>query len=148
MGSTHARILLHVVFATKNRRPDIQAPWRGQLHAYLTGTCCKLEADCLIAGGVEDHVHMLIAIPPTHCVSDLVREIKKASNGWIRESMGVPDFSWQSGYFVISVSPSGVDDVFSYIRDQERHHAKSDFRTEYEALLRKCGIEVDPRDLP
>lgn len=100
----------------------------------------------LIIDGMDDHVHMLIMLPPTVCVSDAMRFIKANSSRWMKERSGKP-FAWQTGFGVFSVSRSGVESVAKYIRDQEIHHRKFDFREEFVALLNKNGVEYDPEYL-
>jgi predicted subunit of tRNA(5-methylaminomethyl-2-thiouridylate) methyltransferase len=55
------------------------------------------------------------------------------------------DFSWQEGYAAFSVSSSNLNRVILYIQNQEAHHRKSDFEEEFRALLRKHGVEYDPK---
>ena len=64
----------------------------------------------------------------------------------MKERFGKP-FAWQKGFGVFSVSRSGVDAVAKYIRDQEIHHAKFDFRTEFVLLLERNGVDYDEKYL-
>jgi putative transposase len=80
MGSTYYNLHYHWVCSTKERRPFIQPDWRLRLHEYLGGTIRGLAGVPLKLGGVADHVHALIGLKPTHCLSDFVRELKKASS--------------------------------------------------------------------
>ena len=57
------------------------------------------------------------------------------------------EFSWQEGYGAFSVSSSTLDSVIRYIRNQEKHHRKFTFEEELRAILRRHGIEYDPRHL-
>ena len=96
-------------------------------------------------GGVEDHVHLLIKINATHSVANLVREIKKSSNSWMKER--VPEFGWQEGYGAFSVSQERMKGVEKYIRGQVEHHKTMDFLEERIMLFRLAEIEFDPNEL-
>ena len=126
MPSTYYSLHNHYVFSTKNRDPSLHEDIINQTHEYLGGIIRGLGAKPEMIGGVADHVHMLIGQKTTHCPADLVREIKKASTDWLRVEQ--PDFSWQEGYGVFSVSPDRLDAVSKYIVKQPVHHSKK--RTE------------------
>jgi putative transposase len=81
MSSTHLTLHYHIVFGTKNHQPMIEPAWRGDLHAYLGGIVRTANG---IAGGVvgvSDHVHLLIGLRATHCLADVLRELKAVSSG-------------------------------------------------------------------
>jgi REP element-mobilizing transposase RayT len=59
--------LLHVVFSTQDRRPLITPDIQERLWPYLGGIARKNKMKILRAGGVEDHVHLLISLPATPC---------------------------------------------------------------------------------
>jgi REP element-mobilizing transposase RayT len=147
MGSTHASLLYHLVFATKGREPWLRVEWRARLHEYLGGLVRDLGGVPQGIGGVDDHVHLLVGLKPVHCLADFMRELKKASSRWVGEVMGVRLFRWQEGYgaFTVGVSVKGA--VQEYIARQEEHHRRRSFREEYVAMLRKAGVEFDERYL-
>ncbi len=145
MGSTYYSLHYHWVCSTKERRPSIR-DWRPQFHEYLGGTLRGLESAPLKVGGVEDHVHALIGMKTTHCIADFVRELKKASSNWAKENHD-PDFAWQEGYAIFSVSASMLDTVSLYIERQEDHHGKMSFADELKQLPDKHGVKYDPEYL-
>ncbi len=146
MASTFLSLHYHVVFSTKDRRPLITPAWRLQLHDYLGGTVNGLGGFSQRVGGVADHVHLLFGLKATHCLADFMRELKKASSCWAKESHE-PEFTWQDGYAAFTVSASKRDVVREYIANQETHHAKRDFESELKELLDKHGVEYDERYL-
>ena len=83
--------------------------------------------ECEILEGhlMPDHVHMLIAIPPKHAVSQVVGYMKGKSAIHIARVYGerrrnfVGQSFWARGYFVSTV---GRDEevIRKYIRDQEK----------------------------
>ena len=147
MPSTHTSLLYHLVFATKNREPLIEPAWRDRLHEYLGGAVRGLGGTPQGVGGVADHVHLLIGLKPTHCLSDFMRELKKASSIWVSEALDLPVFAWQEGYAAFTVSASARALVQDYIARQEEHHHRQSFREELIAFLQKSGVEYDERYL-
>ena len=79
MPSTHLSLHYHIVFSTKERRAFIDERWRNQLHAYLGGAIRTTGGVAENVGGVADHVHLLIGLRATHCLADVIRDIKAAS---------------------------------------------------------------------
>lgn len=128
------------------RRPFLRAEWRQRFHEYLGGTVRGLGGTPLKVGGVEDHVHGLFGLKTTHCTADFVRELKKATSVWTGENHE-PEFQWQEGYSIFTVSASAVETVAQYIDRQEEHHRKMSFEDELKLLLERHGIKYDPKFL-
>ncbi len=147
MPQSLAQVYLHLIWSTKHRRPFlIDREERGKMHAYLAGTCHNLKCPSLIVGGVEDHVHILCRFGRTITIADLIRDLKRASSGWSKSlSPTLKEFDWQDGYGAFSISPSHVEGLTKYIRDQEERHRRESFQDEFRRLLRKYGIEFDER---
>ena len=146
MGSTYYSLHYHWVCSTKERRPFVRPDWRPHLHEYLGGTIRGLAGVPLKIGGVADHVHALIGLKPTHCVSGFVRELKKASSVWATAHHEC-HFGWQEGYSVFTVSASVMEKVRQYIAEQEDHHHQRTFEQELRELLEKHGVQYDPKYL-
>lgn len=148
MPGTFSQIYLQVVFAVKGRQSLIQASWEEELYKYITGIVRNKEQKMLAINGMPDHIHFLIGMKPTCCLSDLVREIKKASNEFINEKKFTHQkFQWQEGYGAFSYSHSGLDNVIAYINNQKEHHKKKTFRDEYLDFLVKFNIDHKPEYL-
>ncbi len=121
---------------------------RSRPFGYLGGVVREQGGKALAINGTADHVHMLLSLPATMSVSDLVRFVKALSSKWVHETL--PDqskFSWQPGYGAFSVSQSNVPAVSTYIQTQEEHHKKVSFQDEFLALLKRNEIEFDERYL-
>ena len=145
MPQSLARLLVHLVFSTKNRIPFLRSPeLRSEAHAYLTATLRGLDCEPVQVGGVGDHVHLLFSLSRTISLADLVKHLKTSSTKMIREK-GQGDFSWQTGYGAFSVSESNKSAVIAYIVDQEVHHRKMTFQEEIRALLKKHCMRFDER---
>jgi len=145
MPNTYTSLHYHIIFATKNREPFLDSPLRERMHAYLGGCVRTIGGTPLEIGGVSDHVHLLVGLKPTHCVSDVLRTIKKASSEWIRHKIAT--FHWQDGYSAFTVGRKGVENLRRYIATQAEHHQTKTFEEEYRELLKAHGIEFDERYL-
>ena len=147
MPQSLARVVLHVVFSTKNREPFLKdADLRKRLHAYMAGVLQRIGCEPILVGGVEDHVHLLGNLSRTVTIAELVEEAKKSPSKWVKDQgPQYREFFWQSGYGAFSVSQSNVEQVRAYIATQEEHHRKVSFQDEFRALCRKHGVEIDER---
>jgi len=143
MSHTCGNILLHLIFSTRERRPLMRPEFRNDLFAYLGGIVREMGGTALIVGGTADHVHMLVRVRPSQPAAEIARIVKTNSSRWIRERC--PDFAWQTGYGVFSVSESNVSAVKQYIASQEEHHSRRSFQDEFRMFLRKNGIVVDEK---
>lgn len=147
MPSTHLSLHYHLVFSTKDRAPIIADDWRERLHAFLGGIVKNLGGTPTEIGGVADHVHMLIGLRATHCLADVMREIKAGSSRWVHEELGLAAFSWQEGYGAFTVGAPQCGAVRNYIAKQEEHHCVKTFQEEYIEFLKLSGVEYDDRYL-
>lgn len=145
--STFASLHYHIVFSTKNRHPTIEDTWLFRLHDYLGGIVKSLDGFPQGIGGIEDHVHLLVGLRPTHCISDFMRELKKSSSNWVHETIDCAKFQWQEGYGIFSVSPTAREQVKAYIANQREHHRAKTYLDEYIEFLNKAGVDYDPRYL-
>ena len=147
MPQSLARVVLHVVFSTKNREPFLKDDdVRRRLHAYMAGVLQRIGCEPILIGGVEDHVHVLCNLSRTVTIAQLVEEAKKSPSKWVKEQgPQYREFFWQSGYGAFSVSQSNVEQVRAYIATQGEHHRKVSFQDEFRALCRKHGVEIDER---
>jgi putative transposase len=140
VSHTYAQNVIHVVFSTKDRRRLMSGEFRPRMWAYAAGVCKKLDILVLAVGGMEDHIHLLLRIPPTLTVAKAILVIKSNSSRWASEE-GLK-FAWQEGYGAFSVSSSIVPAVIRYIRNQEAHHRMMSFGAEFLALFKKQKIEL------
>jgi REP element-mobilizing transposase RayT len=131
-----------VVFAVKYRESLILPAWETELYKYITGIVQNKEQKMLAINGMSDHLHFFIGMKPTCCLSDLVREVKKSSNEFIKERGFAPfRFQWQEGFGAFSYSHSSLDNVIRYIMNQKEHHKKQTFKDEYLTFLKNFAVE-------
>ncbi|MEK7951903.1 IS200/IS605 family transposase [Luteolibacter soli] len=146
MPQSLSRILIHLVFSTKNREPALSTALQAELHPYLAGTLDSMDCPSLRVGGVGDHVHMLFGLSRTKTIAEVVEAVKTSSSKWIKsKDARLSSFHWQSGYAAFSVSQSDADQVVAYLANQAEHHRKRTFQEEYRLLLEKYQVPFDER---
>lgn len=148
MPGTFSQIYIQIVFAVQNRNSLINPIWEERLYKYITGIVQNKGQKMLAINGMPEHIHFFIGMSPSCCLSDLVREVKKSSNAYIKENQFIKsNFNWQEGFGSFSYGHSQLDSVIKYIMNQKKHHAKQTFKEEYINLLKKFSIEYDERYL-
>ena len=148
MPQSLASLYVHLIFSTKDRRPWLEEAWFPELRKYFAGTVRAQGSKLIAGGGTNDHVHLLLSMAKQVSLSDLVRDLKSNSSGWIhREFPEMHDFAWQTGYAAFSVSFSGRGQVQRYIENQREHHRRRTFEEELLAILKKHEMEFDERFL-
>ncbi|MCH6234280.1 IS200/IS605 family transposase [Cognataquiflexum rubidum] len=142
MPGTFSQLYIHVVFAVRGRKSLILSNWEDELYKYVTGIIQNKDQKLLAINGMPDHIHILIGMKPNCCLSDLVREVKKSSNNFIKERKFTRQkFEWQDGYGAFSHGQRSLDNVIQYIMNQKERHKTQTFRDEYVAFLKKFQIE-------
>ncbi len=142
MSDTFSQIHIQVVFAVKYRQSLISSVWEERLYQYITGTIQKSGQKLLAIGGVQDHIHFLIGMRPTCCLSDLVRDIKKSSTELINSNkLAKHHFQWQAGFGAFCYEKTSIDRIVNYIWNQKEHHKNQSFKEEYRLLLRENEVE-------
>jgi REP element-mobilizing transposase RayT len=137
---------VHIIFSTKERAPLIAPALQPRLYEYIGGILRADKNSLIAAGGISDHVHLLVSLGRESSIADTVRIVKSNCSKWIHESFrDLEAFAWQAGYGAFAVSFSNLGQVKRYIAEQEDHHRKRTFQEEYREFLRRHEIEFDER---
>ena len=150
MASTLTELLYHAIWSTKNREPIIRREIEESVWRILAGTAERNRMHIIRAGGIENHVHVLLHIPKALTVSEAMQRLKGGSSKFINDEQLVGanrSFAWQDGYAAFTVSPSNVPSVVRYISSQREHHRKKSFEEELVEFLDRHGVAYDPRYL-
>ena len=148
MANTFTSIHIHLVFSTKNRERRIAPAIEEQVWRYLGGICRAHEVKALQIGGVEDHVHLLVGLPPVLALSELMRRLKGESSKWFSATFpNAGGFAWQDGYGGFSVGHSQIADTIRYILQQREHHGREPFEAEFKKFVQFHDLEADERYL-
>jgi REP element-mobilizing transposase RayT len=146
MPQSLSRVLVHLVFSTKNRAPLLTDEIRAELHPYLSVLLNDNDCPSLQVGGVDDHVHLLFGLSRTLAIAEIVEILKVASSKWIKTKSGqLAEFHWQHGYGAFSIGQSQATRVVRYIQNQPEHHRRISFQDEFRGLLERYQIAFDER---
>ena len=143
--ATYTKLLYHLVFSTKDRRPLITPELRDPLFQYIGGIVREHRGVLMTAGGMPDHVHLLVNLRAQPSIADHLQAIKGNSSRWLNKRNPDRRFAWQAGYGAFSLSESKVPSVRRYIANQERHHRRISFKDELIQLLERHGVDYDER---
>jgi putative transposase len=143
MPSTHLSLHYHLVFSTKNRERWLTPTIRERVHRYLGGTVRGLGAMPHAVSGIDDHVHVLFGLKATHCLADVMRELKSEFSAWIHRELGLTVFHWQEGYGAFTFGAPDMESVRRYVLNQEEHHRTKSFQEEYVEMLKRGLDEYD-----
>jgi REP-associated tyrosine transposase len=146
MSHTFSNLLYHLVWSTKNREPLIKKEIKHRFHSYIKTVIEREGANLLFINGIEDHVHLLVAMPLTMLIPDLIEKVKPVSSKWFNKTFPeIKGFKWQEGYGAFTVGKSNLQAVINYIKNQEEHHKTVSFEKEFISLLEAQGISYDKR---
>jgi len=136
----------HIVFRTYRSGKTIPEAHERELYAYIYGIAKNLRCQTYRIGGMPDHVHIFVSLPPTLPLSSFVQRVKTDSSKWLKMNPNFPDFrGWGHEYAGFSYSVRDKDMVVGYIMRQKEHHRRLSFAEEYRAFLVDNGIAIDER---
>ena len=148
MANTYSQIYIQIVFAVKYRQSLIMPTWEDELYKYICGIIRNKNHIPIAVNGVANHIHILIAMRPIGNLSELVREIKKATTHFINDNhLTRSHFQWQEGFGAFSYHRSMLPTIVRYINNQKEHHRTTTFRDEYYRLLDEFKIKHDEKYL-
>ena len=90
MADAFSQIYIQTVFAVKSRQALIMPAWENELHKYITGIVEHRGHKLLAIDSMPDHIHLFFGLKPAEAIADFVREVKKASNDFIKEKRFTP----------------------------------------------------------
>lgn len=140
MSQSLSKVLLHIVFSTKNRTPWIKDALRPKIHAYIAQICRNEGSEAYRVGGIEDHIHIACTLSRTLTISKLLEEVKRSSSAWIKQQdSACKEFSWQAGYGVFSLGQSQLPSLIAlYLYDIDFFQdSKHKINSHYKDLFRK-----------
>lgn len=117
------QLFYHIVTTTKNRLPLITADIEPVLFRYLQTKAYDLEGIVYAIGGVEDHIHMVVSIPPKISVANFIGQVKGFASAEINQYLkNHPKFIWQAEYGVYSFDKKRMPNFVDYVERQKEHH--------------------------
>ena len=144
MPQSYNKIWIHAIWSTKYREPLIQQNVENKIFHYIAEQLRAQGCPVRIINGMPDHIHCLFLLTPKKSIADVIKQIKGSSSHYINQNNIITEkFAWQTGYAAYSVSESGVEKVFAYIKNQKSHHRKNNFQNEYETFIKLYRLEHD-----
>ncbi len=143
-----SQMYIQLVFAVRNREALLRNDIKNVVFAYMSGIVTNLKHKSIIINGMPDHVHVFLGLNPSVSISQTVYELKRSTSLFINnENWFNTKFYWQEGYGAFTYSQSQLDNVYNYILNQEDHHYKQSFRSEYIDLLESFKVKYDKKYL-
>lgn len=138
------KLIYHIIFRTKHSIPAIVERHETELYAYILGYMKNKEYHLYRIGGMPDHIHLLVSIPPTISLSEFVRDLKASTSKMLKDNPKFPNFpGWNNGYAAFSYSPNEKDMICNYIKNQKEHHKSKTFVDEYKEYAQSLGIAIE-----
>jgi REP-associated tyrosine transposase len=134
MRHAGAEVYIHVAWATWDRLPLLVGEIERSVHRAIAAKCAELGAEVVALGGIEDHIHLLVKLPPSVSLAQLIGQTKGATSHLATHIL-LPAgafFKWQGAYGAVSVSPRALNEVCAYIANQKAHHAAQSLIPEWE----------------
>ena len=142
------RLFYHVVWATKDRLPTIDASREETIRRSIRVTCEEHGAPIHAIGVMPDHIHLAVSVPPRIALSDFLHALKGSSSHLINRIGEEPrhdTFAWQPEYGILSFGERSLLDVVAYVENQAAHHAAADLLPAYELVERPFGPDSGRR---
>lgn len=146
--SSFGQIYYQIVFGTKYRQPVINENYCADLYGYISGIINNKRCTPYQINGIEDHIHIFCDLHPTIALADFIKDIKVASNLWMKDTGNFPEFTgWQDGYGAFTYSIREKDMILNYVKKQKIHHRKETFYDEFKRLLEEYEVTFEERYL-
>ena len=143
---SYTRSCYHIIFHTFHNRPSIDEAHEKELYKYIWGLCQKKRVFLYRVGGMPDHLHLMVNLPPSLSLADFVRELKTSTSSWLKSNPNFPYFErWANEYAGLSYGPDEIGNVVNYIKNQKEHHRRVAFADEIRDIFRKYGFNIDER---
>ena len=136
MREPFTQLYLHLVWSTWDRLPLLTSDRQPRVYALIQSECQRLRGEALAVGGIEDHVHVLLRLPTTISIADLVKQLKGVSSHLISHESADRFFKWQGAYGAFAVTKRHVPMIRDYVLCQEEHHRAGTLHPDLEAVTR------------
>ena len=143
MPQSLAKVIVHIVYSTKNREPWLEdKAIRGELFAYNASILSSsMGCPVIMIDGVEDHIHILCLLSRKFSIMDVIKKSKTETSKWLkRQGPELGSFHWQAGYGIFSVDESKLKQTKRYIASQEEHHKRFSFQDEFREWFLYPGL--------
>ena len=130
------KVYIHYIWSTKKREPLITPELKPLLLKHIKENSLKKDIFITAINCVSDHIHLLVSLSKEQTIAKTAMLIKGESSFWInKQNLTKFKFEWQAEYIALSVQYNSIQQVVAYIGNQEEHHKKKSFTTEYNEFL-------------
>ena len=139
------RLFYHFTWGTRERLPLISPEWENSLHNVIAAKGKALGAFVYAVGGTDDHVHLVVSVPPKIALSTFIGHVKGNRSHFVNHELK-PDvpFAWQTTYGVVSFGGKRLDMVVQYVKGQKEHHAEKTTIAMLEQTAPDDKVEAEP----
>jgi putative transposase len=117
------RTFYHLIWATHQRRDLISVEVERYLYPLFFAKARELDCTLHAVNGWQNHVHLVLSIPPKIAVADVVSQLKGNTSYRLNHEYQLPDqFSWQRGYGVLTLGERQLPVAIAYVQNQKEHH--------------------------
>jgi len=121
----YCQLFYHLVWSTKDRQPLLTSEVEPVIHNYLRAKAIGLGGTVFALNGIEDHVHLVVSIPPKIAVARFIGQTKAvASTRFNKSQPDAPPFFWQDEYGAFSFDAERLPNYIAYVERQKEHHAQ------------------------
>ncbi|MBL7711953.1 MAG: transposase [Chitinophagaceae bacterium] len=139
---SHSFYKIWIIWATKLRVPLLHQGIEYTVYSFQYQQFRELACPLRIINDMPDHIHRLFLLNAQKSVADVIKQVKGSSAHFINQNDLIAEkFSWQTGYAAFSVSESGAEKVFQYIKNQKQHHQGKTSEQEQSNFLTRYGIQ-------
>ena len=117
------RLHYHLIWTTRQREPLIDAPREQIVRSTLQAKARALGLVLHAIGGIEDHIHVVVSIPPAVTVAACVKHFKGATSRRVNQMFPAPPrFAWQAEYGAVTLGERSLPRAIDYVQRQRQHH--------------------------
>jgi len=133
MSKIYYKLFYHIVWSTHLHYPEITEEVEKYLYPFLENKSKRFGCSLIAVGGTQDHIHLAIIIPPSESVADIIGKLKGSSTYFLNKELNITkDFSWQTGYGVLSFAEKDLGRIVGYINNQKLHHLENKLNSKME----------------
>jgi len=131
----YSKLYYHFIWGTKNRFPYIDSGIEPEIYRAIVAKAQEMGGFVHAIGGIEDHIHLGVSIPPKLALAKFIGDVKGNSSHFENHVIK-PDFEfhWQDEYGVLSFGEKNLSAVVRYIHNQKQHHADGTLIAEMERI--------------
>jgi putative transposase len=121
MPKAYTALFYHFIWATWKRQPFLKAEIQDGLYGYIGYKCKDYGGVAYAINGMEEHIHVVVRLPATVAVADIVGKLKGSSSRFLSEKFKMP-FKWQEGYGALTFGKRDLEKLVSYVDNQKKRH--------------------------